>query len=84
MICHCWYFKDIGHKFESHACNKCHDILMMAYELENIVMLNVKGVDYRCVLWNISRNDAINRLNNSKLHGKGTLWIWILVQIKLL
>ena len=25
---------------------------MMAYELENIAILNVKGVDYRCVLWN--------------------------------
>ena len=45
----------------------------MAYELENITMLNVKGVDYRCVLWNITKNDAINRLNNSKLDDKGSL-----------
>ena len=26
MICHCWYFKDIGYKFEPYVCNKCHDI----------------------------------------------------------
>ena len=45
----------------------------MAYELENITILNVKGVDYRCVLWNITKNDAINRLNNSKLDDKGSL-----------
>ena len=45
----------------------------MAYELENIAILNVKGVDYRCVLWNITKNDAIDRLNNSELDDKSTL-----------
>ena len=30
----------------------------------------------------MTRNDAINRLNNSKLDDRGTLWIWILAQIK--
>ena len=55
---------------------------MMAYELENIVILNVNGVNYRCVLWNITKNNSINRLNNSKLVDKGTLLIWIWVQIK--
>ena len=43
---------------------------MTVYEFKNIAVLNVKGVDYRCVLWNITRNDAINRLNNSKLDDK--------------
>ena len=33
-------------------------------------------------LWNMTRNDEINMLDNSKLDDKGTLWIWILVQIK--
>ena len=31
MLCHYWYFKDIGCKFESNVCRKCHDILMTAY-----------------------------------------------------
>ena len=73
MICHYLRFKDIGYKHEPHVCNKCHDISMMAYELENIAIRNVKGVDYRCLLWNITKTDAINRLNNSKLDDKGTL-----------
>ena len=30
MLCHYWYFKDIGYKFEPHVCNDCHDILMIA------------------------------------------------------
>ena len=48
---------------------------MMADELDNIKILNVKDVDYGCVLWNTTRHGAVNRLNNSKLHVKGTLWI---------
>ena len=50
VICHYWYSKNIGYNFEPYVCNKCHDISMMAYELENIVLLNVKGVDYKCIL----------------------------------
>ena len=82
MICHNWYFKDIGYKFEPYVCNKCHNTLMMVDRLENNAILNVKGADYKCILWNMTRNDAINRLNNYKLGFKGILWIWIMVQIK--
>ena len=73
IICHYWYFLDIGYNYEPQVCNKCHDTSMMAYELENIAILNAKGVDYRCVLWSMTKNDAINRLNNSKLDDKGTI-----------
>ena len=54
----------------------------MTYGLENIVILNVKSNDYRCVVWNTTKDVAINMLNNSKLNDKGSLWIWTLVQIK--
>ena len=46
---------------------------MTAYELKNIAMLNVKGIDFRCVLWGISRREAVNRLNKSVLEDKGIL-----------
>ena len=67
MICHYWYFLNLNYTHEPYVCNACHDISMMAYELENIAILNVKDIDYRYVIWNMSRNDAINMLNNSKL-----------------
>ena len=73
MLCHYWYFKDVEFKFERHVCNKCYDVLMTAYELKNIAILNVKGVDFRCILWGISRDEVVNRLNNSKLEDKGVL-----------
>ena len=46
---------------------------MMANELEKIAILNINSVNRRCVLWNMTKNDAINRLNSSKLDNKGTL-----------
>ena len=58
MLCHYWYFKDSGYKFQPYLCNGCHDVSMIA-------ILNAKGVDYRCTLWSISRDEAVNRLNNS-------------------
>ena len=73
MICHYWYFKDIFMNLNHIVCSKCHDISMMIYEFKNIAILNVKGVDYGCVLWNRTKHDAINGLNNSKLDDKGTL-----------
>ena len=71
MLCHYWYFKDVG--FEAHVCNKCHNVLMTAYELKNIATLNVKGVDQKCILWGVSKNKALNTLNSSVLEVKGVL-----------
>ena len=36
-------------------------------------MLTVNGVDYRCILWGISKNEAVIKLNNSVLEDKGVL-----------
>ena len=73
MLCYYWYFKDVGYKFQPYFCNGCHAVSMMAYELKNIAILNAEGVDYRCILWSISKNDAIDRLNNFMLKDKGVL-----------
>ena len=66
MLCHYWYFKDVGFKFEPHVCNKCHDVLMTAYELKNIAIL-VLILGVFCILWGISKDETVNRLNNSVL-----------------
>ena len=73
MLWHYWYFKDVGFRFEPHVCDKCHDVLMNTYELKNIAILNVKSVDFRCILLSLSRDEAVNRLNNSVLGNKGVL-----------
>ena len=35
--------------------------------------MNVKEVDFRCILWGIRRDEAVNRLNISVLDNKGVL-----------
>ena len=54
-LCHYWFFKDIGFKFEEHVCNKYHDLLTMTYSLKNIAILNTKGTTFRCILMSISK-----------------------------
>ena len=63
-LCHYWFFKDVGFKFEEHVCNGCHDLLTMAHSLKNIAILNAKGATFRCLLMGISKNKGLNRLNN--------------------
>ena len=29
-LCHYWYFKDIGFKYEKYLCNGCHDLMQKA------------------------------------------------------
>ena len=67
------FFKDVGFKFEEYVCNGCHDLLTMDYSLENIAILSAKGTTFRCILWGISRNEGLKRLNSSVLENKGVL-----------
>ena len=58
-LCHYWLFKDVGFKFEEHICNKCHDLLAMAYSLQNITILSAKGATFKRLLMGISKNEAL-------------------------
>ena len=55
---------------------------MTAYELKNIAIINAKGVEFKCILWGISRDEAVIRLNNSVLEDIKVSYKWISVQIK--
>ena len=72
-LCHYWFFKDIGFKFEEHVCNKCHDLLTMAYSLKNIAILSAKGATFRCLLMGTSENEALKKLINSVTYDRGVL-----------
>ena len=72
-LCHYWFFKDIGFKFQEHVCNKCHDLLTIAYSLKDIAILNAKGNTFRCILIGISKNEGLKRLNNSVTYDRRVL-----------
>ena len=36
IICHYWCFKDIGYKYEPYLWNRCHDLSVVAYDLNDL------------------------------------------------
>ena len=72
-LCHYWFFKDIGFKFEEHVCNKYHDLLTTTYSLKNIAILSAKGAIFGCILMGISKSKGLKRLNNSVTYDRGVL-----------
>ena len=62
-ICHYWYFLN-------YVCNRCHDLLMMSINLDTIVIFNIRGSDYGCIISLISKNEAIRLMQNADLTKK--------------
>ena len=66
-ICHYWYFKDIGLKYEQYLCNGCHDLMQKAVSFNNVDIVYVKGSAYRINFWYMNKDDAIKIMKNSNL-----------------
>ena len=73
MTFHYWCFKDTDYKYKLHVCNGCQDLSIMVYDLNDLMILNIKGIDYRCYMFNMSKNDAIIMQNSSMLDNKRVL-----------
>ena len=69
-ICHYWYFKGSGFKYEPYLCNDCHDLMQKTMSFNNIAFKYVKGSAYRIHFWYMSKDDAINIINGSNLVDK--------------
>ena len=69
-ICYDWNFLNHSFKFQLKVCNRCHDLLMMSVNLSDIAILNIKGSGYCCIFSLISKNDAINLIQNADLTEK--------------
>ena len=73
-ICHFWYFKDIGFKYEPYFCNGCYDLMQKAMSFNDIAIVYVKGNACRIHFWYMSKDDAISIMINSNLiNEKGVL-----------
>ena len=42
-ICHYWYCKDIGFKYELHLCSGCHGLMQKAASFNDVGIVYVKG-----------------------------------------
>ena len=66
-ICHYWYFKDIGFKYELHLCNGCYDLMQKVMSFNNVAKGSAQEV---LQFWHMSKDDAINIMNSSNLVDK--------------
>ena len=69
-ICHYWYFKNIGFKYEPYLCNVCHDLMQKAMSFNNVAVVYVKGSATELIFGIWEKNDAINIMNGSNLVDK--------------
>ena len=69
-ICHHWYFKDIGFKYELCLCNGCHGLKQKAISFNDVAIVFIKGSAYRIHFWYMSKDDTISIMNNSILIDK--------------
>ena len=54
--------KSLGFNQLSAMTISCHDVLMMSIDLNNIIILNIHGTDYRCITDGITKSEAVNLL----------------------
>ena len=57
-------------RFPPTACNGCHDVLTMSIDINNITILDIYGVDYRCIIHGIVKSEAIKLSRNADLSEK--------------
>ena len=69
-ISHYWYFLNKNFSYEPYLCNGCHDLMQKAFNFNDVAISSIKGNDYRIHIWYMSKNDAINLMNNSSLNEK--------------
>ena len=76
-VCPYWYFLNYSFMFQPNVCNRCHDLLLMSLSLSDTAILKVKGSDYHCIISLISKNEAINFIQNADSAEKiGTLKVY--------
>ena len=69
MICHYWFFNH-EFKFQDYVCNDCHHLTMLSVNMSDIAIITVKNVDYRCIIYDISKSEAINFFKNYDLENR--------------
>ena len=60
-----------GFEFQNYVCNGCHDLTILCLNISDITIIAVKTVDYRCIIHDISKSEAINLLKKCILEDRG-------------
>ena len=65
-----YIFLNKGFTFQPYICNKGHDLLTISMNLCDITILNIKGLNYCCIIGGISKSEATKLLRNIDLTEK--------------
>ena len=69
-VCHNWFFLNLNLKFPPSVCSRCHGLSMMSVNLSDNAIWNTKRSGFCCIISLISKNEAINLLQNASLTEK--------------
>ena len=69
-ISHYWYILYYNFKFQPNASNRCRYLLIMSMKLSGIAILSIKVSDWPSIISLISKNAAINIMQNADLNEK--------------
>ena len=64
------FLLNYGFKFQDYVCSGCHILTMLSVNTSDIAVITVKNLDYRCIIHNISKSEAINLSKNSVLENR--------------
>ena len=70
MLCGFWYFINKDFRFQPYYCDGCSDMNMKAVSFNNLAVVYVKGNAYRINFAFMTKDDAINKMNNANLKDK--------------
>ena len=83
MSCHNSFFNH-GFKFQDSVCNGCHDFTMLSVNVNDVAIITIKNVDYRCIIHNIDKSEANDLLKKSLLDHRGYIYKNIFLNLSLL
>ena len=67
LICRYWYSLDKKFTFQKTVCNCCHDVLMST-DIKSIAILDIHGVDYRCIIVGITESETLKLIRKADLN----------------
>ena len=58
------FFLNNGFKYQDSVCNCCHDLIMLCLSINNMAIITGKGIDYYCIIHDITKSEVIHLLEN--------------------
>ena len=59
-----FFFLNNGFKYQDSVCNCCHDLIMLCLSINNMAIITGKGIDYYCIIHDITKSEVIHLLEN--------------------